>query len=109
MSCATGPPATGLMVSTARAAEVKPGADLLGGLVDGVVDALRWEGADDTVIELLGDHPDAAQYLLRAAIFRLVMDQLCNPRRRTPPRWWPQALRLTADLCRLAEKGWHQQ
>jgi uncharacterized protein (TIGR02569 family) len=67
-----------------------------------VVDALLWEGADDTVLAVLGGHPDAAQYLLRAAIFRLVTDRLCNPGRRRPPSWWPRALEVTADLCRLA-------
>jgi uncharacterized protein (TIGR02569 family) len=66
------------------------------------VDALLWEAADDTVLGVFDGHPDAAQYLLRAAIFRLVTDRLCNPRRRRPPSWWPRALEVTAEICRLA-------
>lgn len=68
-----------------------------------IVDALMWEDASDAVLEILDGHQDAPQFLLRAAIFRLVTDQLCNPRRRRTPPWWPQARRMTALLCRRAE------
>jgi uncharacterized protein (TIGR02569 family) len=67
-----------------------------------IIDALFWEDADDTVVGVFDGHPDAAQYLLRAGIFRLVMDHLCNPRRRSLPSWWPRVLEVTADICRLA-------
>jgi uncharacterized protein (TIGR02569 family) len=70
-----------------------------------VVDALFWEGADEAVLAILADQLDAPQYLLRAAIFRIVMDKLCNPRRRTPPPWWPTVVSATAELCRLAVEG----
>src|SRR5262245_51505677 len=43
------------------------------------VDALVWAGADSRVLGVLAGHPDASQHLLRAAIFRVVMDHLCNP------------------------------
>jgi uncharacterized protein (TIGR02569 family) len=67
-----------------------------------VVDALFWEDADETVLAVFSGHPDAAQYLLRAAIFRFVIEFLHHPRRRRPPPWWPQALEATANFCRLA-------
>jgi uncharacterized protein (TIGR02569 family) len=73
-----------------------------------VVDALVWEGADEAVLAVFGGHRDTAQYLLRAAIFRLVMDQLCNPGRRGPPSWWPRALEVTADLgSGYRGRAWH--
>jgi uncharacterized protein (TIGR02569 family) len=61
------------------------------------VDAMVWEGADRSVAGILHGHPDAAQYLIRAAIFRGVMDHLCNPERREQPSWWPALLRVTAS------------
>lgn len=66
------------------------------------VDAMVWEGADQRVLCILSGHPDAPQYLIRAAIFRVVMDHLCNPQRDEPPQWWPSLLRVTAQLCVLA-------
>jgi hypothetical protein len=66
------------------------------------VDAMVWEGADPRVLGILHGHPDAPQHLIRAAIFRVIMDQLCNPQRREPPRWWPSLFHVTAHLCRLA-------
>lgn len=38
---------------------------------------------------------------IAAAIFRAVMDRLCNPRRHEPP-WWTSLLHVTAQLCHLA-------
>ena len=69
------------------------------------VDAMVWEGADQAVLGILGAHPDAIQYLIRAAIFRVVMDHVCNPQRSEPPPWWPSLLRVTAELCHLAAGG----
>ncbi len=60
------------------------------------VDAMVWEGADRSIARILHGHPDAAQYLIRAAIFRAVMDHLCNPERHEQPSWWPALLRVTA-------------
>jgi len=68
-----------------------------------VVDAMAWEGAGHSVLPLIGRRPDAVQYLLRAAVFRLVMDHLCDPERRTPPSWWPSMPRVVGQLCDLAE------
>jgi uncharacterized protein (TIGR02569 family) len=59
------------------------------------VDAMVWEGADRSVVSILHGHPDAPQYLIRAAIFRAVMDQLCNPDRHQQPSWWPALLHVT--------------
>jgi uncharacterized protein (TIGR02569 family) len=66
------------------------------------VDAMVWEGADHAVLGILGGHPDAPQYLIRAAIFRVVMDHLCNLQRQETPPWWPSLLGLTAELRQLA-------
>ncbi len=66
------------------------------------VDAMIWEGADHRVCSILRGHPDAVQHLLRAAIFRVVVDHLCNPQPRDPPLWWPSLLSVTGQLCRLA-------
>jgi hypothetical protein len=66
------------------------------------VDALIWEGADWTVLAVIDQQPDAVQYLLRAAVFRLVIDHLCNPRRPGPPPWWPAMTRVVTGLCALA-------
>jgi uncharacterized protein (TIGR02569 family) len=65
------------------------------------VDAMVWEGADQRVTSILGGHPDALQQLIRAAIFRVVMDHLCNPQQHEPPPWWPSLLHVTAQLRRL--------
>jgi uncharacterized protein (TIGR02569 family) len=70
-----------------------------------VVDALVWEDADRGMLSLAGDGPGAAQHLLRALIFRVVMDRLCNPQRRTPPPWWPSLLRVADELCTLADSA----
>jgi uncharacterized protein (TIGR02569 family) len=43
-----------------------------------VVDALVFEGADETVLEHARGVPDFGQYLLRALLFRLVTDQLAG-------------------------------
>jgi uncharacterized protein (TIGR02569 family) len=66
------------------------------------LDALVWEGADRGVLSVLEGHPDPSQHLLRAAIFRIVMDHLCNPERSGAPPWWPALTRVVADLCDLA-------
>lgn len=66
------------------------------------VDALIWEVADWSVLSVIDQQPDAVQYLLRAAVFRLVMDQLCNPRRPSPPTWWPSMMPVIARLCDMA-------
>ena len=66
------------------------------------VDALVWEGADDSVLGILRSHSDASQYLIRAVIFRVVMDHLCNPQRPELPPWWPSMLRVADQLCQLA-------
>jgi hypothetical protein len=63
------------------------------------VDALIWERADWPVLCVIDQQQDSVQYLLRAAVFRLVMDHLCNPRRPAPPSWWPTATRVVACLC----------
>jgi uncharacterized protein (TIGR02569 family) len=68
-----------------------------------IIDALMWEGASDAVLKIVEGRAEGPQCLLRAAIFRLVTDHLCNPRRRRTPPWWPDALRMAATLCRLAE------
>ncbi len=60
------------------------------------VDAMVWEGADHSVLSILHGHPDAPQYLIRAAIFRAVMDHLCNPQPHEQPSWWPSLLQFTA-------------
>jgi uncharacterized protein (TIGR02569 family) len=44
-----------------------------------VADALVFEGAAPDVVDVLGDDPDAVQYLLRALIFRAVTDHLARP------------------------------
>jgi len=61
------------------------------------VDAMVWEGAEHSVTGILHGHPDAAQYLIRAAIFRAVMDHLSNPERNEQPSWWRSLLRVTAS------------
>jgi uncharacterized protein (TIGR02569 family) len=66
------------------------------------VDAMVWEGADQDVLRIFRGHPDAPQYLIRAAIFRVVTDYLCNPQRHEAPPWWPALLQVTAQLGRLA-------
>ena len=69
------------------------------------VDALIWEDADRDVLAVLEGHPDASQHLLRAAIFRVVMDHLCNPECSTAPPWWPSLMRVVAEVCHLAESA----
>jgi uncharacterized protein (TIGR02569 family) len=69
------------------------------------VDALVWEGASRGVLSVLDGHPDPAQHLLRAAIFRIVMDHLFNPQRSSAPPWWPSLLRVVDELCDLAESA----
>jgi uncharacterized protein (TIGR02569 family) len=69
------------------------------------VDALVWEGADHGVLSVLDGHPDPSQHLLRAAIFRIVMDHLCNPERSGAPPWWPSLMRVVDELCHLAESA----
>lgn len=49
-----------------------------------VADALAFEDAGPDVLGALGDDPDAAQYLLRALIFRTVTDHLARPLDRRP-------------------------
>ena len=71
------------------------------------VDAMVWEGADHGVLGILHGHPDAPQHLIRAVIFRVVMDHLCNPQRHEPPAWWPSLLRVTTQLSRLAADAAH--
>ena len=66
------------------------------------VDAMVWECADHGVLGILHGHPDAPQHLIRAVIFRVVMDHLCNPQRHEPPPWWPSLLHVTTQLSRLA-------
>ncbi len=66
------------------------------------VDALIWEGTDWPVLSVIDQQPDAMQYLLRAAVFRLVMDHLCNPQRPSPPVWWPSMTRVVSRLYDLA-------
>jgi hypothetical protein len=61
-----------------------------------------WEGADRSVLSVIDGRSGAYQYLLRAAIFRVVMDHLCNPRRATPPPWWPSLPGVVAELRDLA-------
>jgi uncharacterized protein (TIGR02569 family) len=41
-----------------------------------VCDALLWEGADETLLDAVADVGDFAQFLLRALIFRAVVDAL---------------------------------
>jgi hypothetical protein len=65
------------------------------------VDAMVWEGADQSILAILRGDPDAPQYLIRAAIFRVVMDRLCNPQRHEPPPWWTSLLYVIAQLCHL--------
>jgi uncharacterized protein (TIGR02569 family) len=67
-----------------------------------VVDALMWEGADWSILSVMEQQPDAVQYLLRAAAFRAVIDHLCNPRRPSPPPWWPSMMRVVTRLSDLA-------
>jgi uncharacterized protein (TIGR02569 family) len=67
-----------------------------------VIDAMTWEGADRSVLSVIDGRSGAYQYLLRAAIFRVVMDHLCNPRHATPPPWWPSLLGVVAELRDLA-------
>jgi uncharacterized protein (TIGR02569 family) len=69
------------------------------------VDALIWEGAGRDVLSIVEGHPDASQHLLRAAVFRIVMDHLCNPERSSAPPWWPSLMRVVAELCELAESA----
>ena len=44
-----------------------------------VADALVFEGAEASLVGQLSDDPDAAQYLLRALMFRAVVDRLARP------------------------------
>jgi hypothetical protein len=69
------------------------------------VDALVWEGAGRDVLAVLEGHPDASQHLLRAAIFRVVVDHLCNLERSTAPPWWPSLMRAVDEVCHLAESA----
>ena len=69
------------------------------------VDAMVWEGADESVLAILRGHPDVPQYLTRAVIFRDHMDHLCSPQRHGPPRWWPSLLHVTAQLHQLAAQS----
>lgn len=78
-----------------------PGADLGG-------DGAAREGAGRSVLPLIGQGPRGAQYLLRVAVFRLVMDHLSNPGRRTPPTWWPAMRQVVGQLCDLAESAGQQ-
>jgi uncharacterized protein (TIGR02569 family) len=73
------------------------------------VDAMVWEGADQSILGILSGHPDAPQYLIRAAIFRVVIDRLCNPERREPPPWWASLLHVTAQLCHVAASAQPRQ
>jgi uncharacterized protein (TIGR02569 family) len=66
------------------------------------IDALIWEQADWSVLAVIDQQADAVQYLLRAAVFRLVMDHLCHPQRLSPPAWWPSMTRVVGSLCDLA-------
>jgi hypothetical protein len=50
------------------------------------------------VLSVLEGQPDASQYLLRAAVFRIVMDHLCNPQRSSAPPWWPSLVRVVDML-----------
>jgi uncharacterized protein (TIGR02569 family) len=68
------------------------------------VDALVWEGAGRGVLSVLDGHPDPAQHLLRAAIFRIVMDHLCNPQRSSAPPWWPCLMRVVANCATLLSR-----
>jgi uncharacterized protein (TIGR02569 family) len=43
------------------------------------VDALVFEGAGPDVVDVLGDDPDATQYLARALVYRSVTDHLARP------------------------------
>jgi hypothetical protein len=72
--------------------------------LDMSLDALVWQEAVLSNIAEDGfrARPDAFQYLIRAAILRVVMDHLCNPQGTEPPPWWPSLLRVTAELCHLA-------
>jgi hypothetical protein len=54
------------------------------------------------VLSVLDGYPDPSQHLLRAAIFRIVMDHLHNPLRPSAPPWWPSLMRVVAELCDLA-------
>jgi hypothetical protein len=62
-------------------------------------------GAGRGVLSVLDGYPGPSQHLLRTAIFRIVMDHLCNPQRRSAPPWWPSLLRVVAELCHLAESA----
>ena len=44
------------------------------------VDALVFEGAGESLLAAISDVPDFSQYVLRALIFRLVAEQLLDPR-----------------------------
>lgn len=43
-----------------------------------VGDALAWEGADESIVELLGHTPEWEQLLLRAVAFRIVVNDLAQ-------------------------------
>jgi hypothetical protein len=57
------------------------------------------------VLSVLDGHRHPSQHLLRAAIFRIVIDHLCNPQRSSAPPWWPSLMRVVAELCQLAESA----
>ena len=70
-----------------------------------VGDALLWEGADESLLTAVEDVDDFAQYLVRALIFRAVVDALF--RRGEPPR--PDGddcfLAPVELACRLADQA----
>ena len=58
-----------------------------------VADALAWEGADETLLAAVADVDDFPQHLVRALLYRIVVDALFRPD--DPPR-------RDADDCFLA-------
>jgi uncharacterized protein (TIGR02569 family) len=67
-----------------------------------VGDALVWEGADDSLLDAVAHVPDFPQYLLRALIYRAVVDALFRPGEPHRPDDEDEFLAPVELACRLA-------
>lgn len=68
-----------------------------------VGDALLWEGADDSLLSAVADIPDFPQFLLRALIYRAVVDALFRPDEPLRPDDDDCFLPAVELACQLAE------
>lgn len=70
-----------------------------------VGDALLWEGADESLLGAVEDVDDFPQYLLRALIFRAVVDALFRPGEPPRPDGDDCFVAPVELACRLAARG----